>query len=80
MKAIAYKSKSGRQLFKQSMSEQEYMECDESYIGYCLACGEERSCCEPDARKYECEACGEHMVYGASELLLMGLLTFEPKE
>lgn len=39
--------------------------------GFCLACGEEAMDCEPDARKYECEACGEHQVYGAEELLLM---------
>jgi hypothetical protein len=24
---------------------------------------------EPDARNYECEACGERAVYGAQELL-----------
>jgi hypothetical protein len=26
--------------------------------------------CEPDARRYECEACGEPRVYGAEELLI----------
>jgi hypothetical protein len=25
---------------------------------------------EPDAREYECEACGEREVYGAQELLM----------
>ena len=38
--------------------------------GFCLACGEEAMYCEPDARKYECESCGEFKVYGAQELLL----------
>ena len=37
--------------------------------GFCLVCGNEQEGCEPDARKYECEACGEHQVYGAEELL-----------
>lgn len=38
-------------------------------IGFCLACGAE--CLhEPDARKQECESCGEFKVYGAQELLL----------
>jgi hypothetical protein len=37
--------------------------------GLCLACGEEANGVEPDARKYECESCGEHKVYGAQELL-----------
>ena len=39
--------------------------------GFCLACGAEADGCEPDARRYECEECGEHKVYGASELLIM---------
>ena len=40
--------------------------------GFCLACGEEVDGCEPDAREYECESCGERRVYGAEEILLMG--------
>jgi hypothetical protein len=39
--------------------------------GFCIACGNEQGGCEPDARRYKCEACGEHAVYGADELLLM---------
>jgi hypothetical protein len=38
--------------------------------GFCLECGNEQGGCEPDARRYECEACGEHRVYGAEELLI----------
>lgn len=37
--------------------------------GICIACGEDADGCEPDAREYECQACGEHGVYGAEELL-----------
>jgi hypothetical protein len=39
--------------------------------GFCIDCGHEAEGCEPDARKYQCESCGEHQVYGAEELLLM---------
>jgi hypothetical protein len=39
--------------------------------GFCLACGEDADGCEPDARNYECECCGEHKVYGAEEVLMM---------
>lgn len=39
--------------------------------GFCLACGNEQEGCEPDARKYECEACGQKQVYGAQEILFM---------
>ena len=41
-------------------------------VGFCLACMEEADGCEPDAREYECESCGEREVYGASEILMMG--------
>lgn len=47
------------------------VESDEN-IGYCLDCGEEHSEIEPDARCYECNACGAPRVYGAEEILIMG--------
>ena len=39
-------------------------------MGFCVACGYEQNGVEPDARKYECEDCGERKVYGAEELLM----------
>lgn len=36
--------------------------------GFRIACGADAGGCEPDAREYECEACGEPQVYGAEEL------------
>lgn len=39
-------------------------------MGFCVGCGEEAMYVEPDASEYECECCGKHRVYGASELLL----------
>jgi len=41
-------------------------------VGFCCACGAEHYGCEPDARRYECEACGKREVYGFEECLLMG--------
>jgi hypothetical protein len=41
-------------------------------MGFCVKCGHEQDGCEPDARKYECEDCGERAVFGAEELLIMG--------
>ena len=32
--------------------------------------GEDADGVEPDARRYECECCGEPGVYGAEELLI----------
>ena len=38
--------------------------------GFCLHCGAEADGCEPDARQYQCESCGEAAVYGAAEILI----------
>lgn len=46
---------------------------DEECAGFCLACGNEAYGKEPDACKDVCEDCGEARVYGAAELILMGL-------
>jgi predicted RNA-binding Zn-ribbon protein involved in translation (DUF1610 family) len=56
-----------------NVSLEQIMEAIESddYVGFCLACGSEAYGVEPDARKYECEDCGERKVYGAEELLMM---------
>ena len=39
--------------------------------GVCLACGEERDGCEPDAEHYACESCDKNMVMGATELYMV---------
>jgi rubrerythrin len=50
---------------------QNLIEEGEENTGVCLACGEVHEGIEPDARKYKCEACGQHKVYGSEEILLM---------
>lgn len=49
-------------------------EAMEDYGGFCTACGERADGVEPDAHEYECESCGTRKVYGAGELLIMGLV------
>jgi hypothetical protein len=39
--------------------------------GFCIICGADADGIEPDAEKYDCEACEEPGVYGAEQLLLM---------
>jgi hypothetical protein len=69
----AYMTKSGHTQYKPSIAQlQEVVEGDNN-TGFCLACGDECDGVEPDARKYRCEGCGAHKVYGAEELMLMGL-------
>jgi hypothetical protein len=38
--------------------------------GICINCGEDADGCEPDARQYQCEACGRRAVYGSGELAM----------
>ena len=45
----------------------------EEHGGVCLACGEDAYGVEPDARRYTCEECGAAKVYGAEELMMMGV-------
>lgn len=52
--------------------EAEFLEDHDENIGICLLCGETQSGCEPNARRYKCEACGAMKVYGLDEALLMG--------
>jgi hypothetical protein len=49
----------------------EAMEDGEDTVGFCRACGAQADGVEPDARKYECESCGEFQVFGAEELIVM---------
>ena len=41
--------------------------------GICLNCHETQSGCEPDAENYECENCGERDVFGAEQILIIGM-------
>jgi hypothetical protein len=58
------------------ISEETYAELSENNGGYCIECGDEAFGVEPDARRYICESCGERAVYGAEELLVMGIIQF----
>lgn len=69
--ARTYMSKSGRRLLKPSIEMTMLM--NENGEGFCLACGGTQSGVEPDAVRIECEGCGEHLVYGAEDLVMRGL-------
>ena len=69
----AYTTKSGLHQFKPSQKAV-LAACErDDGEGFCLACGAEVDGCEPDMRKGICEVCEAPKVYGAEELLLMGL-------
>lgn len=65
-----YISKAGEPLWK--LSTELAIELDEDGLGHCLYCKNTQPA-EPDARKYICESCGHKKVYGAAELVLLGL-------
>lgn len=75
-----YKTRSGQTLFKPSFQHLEHLAQSDSNEGFCLACGEDAQGVEPDARRYTCDSCGEPRVFGASELVLMGLFYFETED
>ncbi len=61
--------------YKPVVSDEEMSEImSDGTIGFCLACGNDASGVEPDARKYVCESCGAAKVFGIEELLIMGLV------
>lgn len=53
---------------------EQYHQAESDMSGFCLDCGAEAYNVEPDARGYACESCNAHRVFGAQEMLLMGLV------
>lgn len=48
---------------------------DGSYQGWCINCGDwTHDMAEPDAHAYECPKCGENKVFGAEELVVLGMV------
>lgn len=47
---------------------------DDSNRGFCTACGAEADGVEPDARNYQCDACGALAVFGAEQILVECLI------
>lgn len=80
MNTYKYKTHSGTEQYMPVLDEDEiaiYM-TDGSDDGFCLACGQWTGySVEPDARKYRCDNCEAHKVYGIPELILMGLYVTE---
>ena len=59
-----------------SLPELEDALAEDGNIGFCLACGAQSSGVEPDGRRYRCETCGAHEVYGAEECLALGAFNY----
>lgn len=73
--------RTGKTFFAFAMHPEEFSGLDEDSCGLCIRCGETTAGgVEPDARKYECECCGENGVYGAQELLMMDLVRVTEEE
>lgn len=68
-----YRTKAGRIQYRPADAQLlEIIEGDNN-AGFCLACGEEVDGIEPDAAQYTCPHCHAQKVYGAEELLSMGI-------
>ncbi len=73
MKKVQYTTRDGKTQWRPIMNKHYENLMSERYQGFCLACGNSQEGCEPDARKYKCESCGQPKVYGLEELVMMGL-------
>lgn len=71
---MTIQSAKSRKIVPKRFTLAEIEEASETMSGFCIACGAQRDCCEPDARRYRCEECGKNHVYGAEEIFLMGLV------
>ena len=60
------------------MTEETYRQAAHNYDGICLSCGEV-TCggVEPDARNYNCDACGALRVWGLEMALVAGYIEIE---
>ena len=77
MRTTTYHSRAGQMRYCPVIeTEDEMYAVNSTDEGFCVGCGSIRSGVEPDARRYPCEVCGEHLVYGFQELLFMDLLKF----
>jgi hypothetical protein len=72
MKKKTYKTRTGLIQFKAPIGWA--AKSSDAGEGFCLACGKVQGGCEPDARRYPCEACSALKVYGGEELISMGLV------
>lgn len=58
-----------------TLSEEDFVEMCDSYMGYCKTCKEfTRDSTEPDAENYDCPVCENLTVVGAEDALVMGLI------
>lgn len=57
------------------LKESIYKNLSNEMAGICIGCYAVNYGVEPDARRYECELCGESKVYGIDELLIYGAIT-----
>jgi hypothetical protein len=63
------------------VSEEDYRMATDQYLGWCQDCAEFRvDGMEPDARGYECPACGGTRTVGAEDALMDGLFRFKEVE
>ena len=67
--------KSGKTYFIPFESELiEALELDENRA-FCIRCGDTDQTIEPDVERAECECCEQRGLYGAEQLLILGMYT-----
>ena len=57
------------------ISEEEYLDNEDSYMGFCTNCNEFTRCeTEPDAEDYDCPECEDDSVIGAMTAMMEGYI------
>lgn len=68
----------GGKMSMPKVTEAEYLEATEGYMGWCPFCLEfTRPQTEPDAEGYDCPECKQNCVMGAEQALLLGEIILE---
>jgi hypothetical protein len=62
------------------ITEEEYVDATENYMGFCTeCCAFTTDTVEPDAEDYSCDDCENNTVVGAEQALIMGLIELVPE-
>lgn len=78
--AINRRTKEKVKVYALEVTEDEFRNLSNEYCGFCFHCGSVKyGDCEPDARDYECEDCGENRVYGIEESLMYNRISLTDK-
>jgi len=79
MQCEQYTNRNGEQRWRPIFNK-EFEQLVQDNHGFCIACGNDQSGVEPDARGYRCDECHQMKVFGLEELVMMGLIGYRDEQ